>query len=88
MPAINVQQRRLKKRKGVQGAIETCDLMNCTKSGQYEAWILDHKYDKWLLCTEHKNEILETLKEILPYSHDANPTVVPSMPKVQPAMAS
>jgi hypothetical protein len=68
--AINVRQRKLGRKKGTQGSIDTCSVENCSKSGQWEAWILDHKYLKWLLCTEHKDEILDTLNEILPDPDD------------------
>lgn len=63
MPAVNFKAKNLK---GVSSHIETCDVLNCTKSGRYWTWFLDHKYDKWLLCSSHKTEMINTLKEVLP----------------------
>jgi hypothetical protein len=66
MSVINVAHKALKTKKGggVQSAIQACAVPDCHKTGQFWVWILDHKYAKWLLCADHKDEILDLVGEM------------------------
>lgn len=65
MSALTVRRKKFAKPgEKVAQKIETCDVSNCTKSGQYEAFWLDHEYAKWFLCEQHQLEALKTYDEV------------------------
>jgi hypothetical protein len=85
MAAVNIVQKKLKKRKGVSGSIDTCDVPNCTRSGQYEVWFLDHYHARWLACKAHSEELKKTLDDI---RNTTDEGVVSPLPQVQPPVES